>query len=56
MYISVVSVLVNDVDRPVIFGAYRFPKNNSIAQLDAAAKSASKPFPVNTTLFGRWRD
>jgi hypothetical protein len=48
--------LVNDVDRLVIFGAYRFPENNSINRLDAAAKTASKAFPLDTIVFGRWQD
>jgi hypothetical protein len=48
--------LVNDVDRLVIFGAYRFPQNDSITKLDAAAKLASRAFPLDTIVFGRWRD
>ncbi len=38
--------LVNDVDRGIIYGAYRFP-GDEISRLDAAAKLASQPFPVD---------
>jgi hypothetical protein len=48
--------LVNDVDRVVIYGAYRFPGDGAISRVDAAAKLASQPFPVDTLVFGRWRD
>jgi hypothetical protein len=48
--------LVNDVDRPVIFGAYRFPTDHAVTDLEAAARTASQPFPLDTLVFGRWRD
>lgn len=48
--------IVNDVDRVVMFGAYRFPNNKSIVSLDESAKIASRAFPIDTTIFGRWRD
>ena len=48
--------LVNDLDRMVIYGAYRFPGDAEITNLDAEAKIASRPFLVDTVLFGRWRD
>jgi hypothetical protein len=48
--------IVNDVDRVVIYGAYRFPDNSSIANLEASAKIASRQFPLDTLVFGRWHD
>jgi hypothetical protein len=48
--------LVNDVDRAVVFGAYRFPKDPAITRVEAAAKVASRAFPLDTLVFGRWRD
>ena len=48
--------IVNDVDRVVIYGAYRFPDDSSIANVEVSAKVASRPFPLDTVVFGRWRD
>ena len=48
--------IVNDVDRVVVYGAYRFPKNESITALESAARTKSRAFPVDTVVFGRWRD
>jgi hypothetical protein len=48
--------LVNDLDRMVIYGTYRFPGDDTIISLDAEAKRASRPFLVDPVLFGRWRD
>jgi hypothetical protein len=50
--------LVNGVDRVLPIGAYRFPKNASITELEAAAKtrSSSGAFSLDATIFGKWRD
>jgi hypothetical protein len=48
--------LVNDVDRVVILGAYRFPKDDSITSVEAAAKAAARNFNVDPIVFGRWND
>jgi hypothetical protein len=48
--------IVNDVDRVVIYGAYRFPDDSSIANVEVSAKVASRSFPLDTVVFGRWRD
>jgi hypothetical protein len=49
--------LVNNVERPVMFGAHRFRKNDSITDLDPAAKIASTGlFSLDAILFGKWRD
>jgi hypothetical protein len=50
--------LVNGVDRNVLIGAYRFPNNAVITDLEQAAKvsSSSGAFSLDTILFGKWRD
>jgi hypothetical protein len=48
--------LVNDVERLVMFRTYRFPKNDSIASVEVAAKTASRNLYVDTIIFGGWRD
>jgi len=50
--------IVNGVDRMVLIGALRFPNNNSITSVEAAAKkiASSGVFSLDPILFGRWRD
>lgn len=50
--------LVNGVERMVLIGAYRFPRNSSITELEAQARtrSLSGPFSTDAILFGKWRD
>lgn len=52
--------VVNDVDRMVQIGAYRFPANTAIGSVEAAAKSstsqAANTFSTDAILFGKWRD
>jgi hypothetical protein len=49
--------LVNDVEKPVLFGAYRFPKNASFTDLEAAAKSAAASHgDTDAIFFGKWQD
>jgi hypothetical protein len=49
--------LVNGVDRLATFGAYRFPRNQAIIDVEAAAKiaSASGAFSLDAIFFGKWR-
>ena len=54
---------VNDVDTVILMGAYRFPENVAITELDAAAKAekakasnASVLEAVDPVRFGHWRD
>jgi hypothetical protein len=52
-----VGKLVNEVDQLATIGAYRFPENASITNVEAAAKlSASSREPPDAILFGKWRD
>jgi len=55
-YQEYVGQLLNDVETPILIGAYRFPGNTAITELDAAAKAESRRDPIETTHFGRWRD
>jgi hypothetical protein len=50
--------LVSGVDNNVLIGAYRFPKNRLIAELDKPAKtvSSSGGFSTDAILFGKWQD
>lgn len=46
--------VVNDVETIVLPGAYRFPKNAAITELDAAAKAEAARDPLDTLRFGLW--
>jgi hypothetical protein len=50
--------IVNGVDPLIVFGAYQFPNNKAITDMEAAAKlsSSSGPFSSDAILFGKWRD
>jgi hypothetical protein len=50
--------LVNGVDRNMVMGAYRFPADEAITEVEAAAKTAaaSGPFSLDAIFFGKWRD
>jgi hypothetical protein len=50
--------LVNAVDQRVLIGADRFPQDEAITRVEAAAKVAatSGAFPLDAILFGKWRD
>jgi hypothetical protein len=57
-YQEYVGRVVNAVDARIVIGAYRFPHDAAITELDDAAKKAvsSGPFPPDVILFGKWRD
>jgi hypothetical protein len=57
-YQQYVGKIVNDVDSPVLIGAYRFPKNDSITGVEAAARVAwsSTTHSLDAIRFGRWRE
>jgi hypothetical protein len=49
--------IVNDVETAILIGAYRFPNNAAINELDKVAKAASMSVPsLDTVRFGRWTD
>ena len=51
-------VIVNGVEPNVLIGAYRFPEDKELLELDAAAKAsyAKSFFSLEPILFGKWRD
>jgi hypothetical protein len=53
-----VGKIVNGVDRMVMIGAYRFPDDAAITEVESSAKTAasSGASSLDTILFGRWRD
>jgi hypothetical protein len=51
-----VGKVVNDVETNVVMGAYRFPSNRAIVEVEAAAKAASLHDGLDSVRFGRWRD
>jgi hypothetical protein len=50
--------IVDGADQNEAFGAYRFPNNRAIADIEADAKvaSSSGPFSLDAILFGKWSD
>jgi hypothetical protein len=51
--------IVNEVEKPVLFGATRFPANSEFTELETSAQAAAitNPVPLDDALFfGRWRD
>jgi hypothetical protein len=50
--------IVNGVDPNVVIGAYRFPKDQALASLSAAAaaRASSGGFALDAILFGRWQN
>ena len=52
--------IVNDVDRMVQIGAYRFPNDTAIATVEAEAKRSTSDvvttFSSDAILFGKWRN
>jgi hypothetical protein len=52
--------VVNDVDRMVQIGAYRFPNDTAITAVEAEAKKSTSgavnTFSTDAILFGKWRD
>jgi hypothetical protein len=50
--------LVNGVDRMALVGAYYFPNNKSITEVEDAARTpaSSGVFATDALLFGKWRD
>jgi hypothetical protein len=50
--------VVNGVDTNVVIGAYRFPNDAALMELDTAAKASASigPFSLEPILYGKWRD
>jgi hypothetical protein len=50
--------LVNDEERILLMGAYRFPKNKAVTEVEMSAKAIAyrAEFSNDAILFGKWRD
>jgi hypothetical protein len=55
-YVQYIGKTVNDVQTVILLGAYRFPENAAITELEAAARAEALRDPIDSIRFGRWRD
>ena len=55
-YQQYVGQIVNGLEPDIVIGAYRFPGNSVITELEPAAKTAAGPDVLDAIRFGRWRD
>jgi hypothetical protein len=55
-YQQYIGQIVNGLETDIVMGAYRFPGNSVITELEAAAKVAAGADVLDATRFGRWRD
>jgi hypothetical protein len=55
-YQQYVGQIVNGLELDIVMGAYRFPGNSLITELEPAAKAAAGTDVLDAIRFGRWRD
>lgn len=55
-YQQYIGKIVSDVETNIVIGAYRYPGNAGITEVEPAAKTAFLHDPLDTIRFGRWRD
>jgi hypothetical protein len=55
-YQQYIGQIVNGLETDIVMGAYRFPGNSVISELEAAAKAAAGADVLDPIRFGRWRD
>jgi hypothetical protein len=55
-YQEYIGQIVNGLETVVVMGAYHFPQDSLLSELDAAAKAGAGPNLLEPTRFGRWRD
>jgi hypothetical protein len=50
--------IVNGVDANILIGAWRFPQDDAITELEDAARSSASigPFSLDAIVFGKWRN
>lgn len=48
--------IVNGLEPDILMGAYRFPNDGAITELEAVAKAAAGSDVLDAIRFGRWRD
>jgi hypothetical protein len=55
-YQQYIGQIVNGLETDIVMGAYRFPGNSVITELEPAAKAAAGADVLDAIRFGRWRD
>jgi hypothetical protein len=55
-YRQYIGQIVNGLETDIVMGAYRFPGNSAITELEPAAKAAAGADVLDAIRFGRWRD
>jgi hypothetical protein len=56
-YAQYIGKVVNDVDKPILIGALRFPDNRSITDVEVLAKAeTTREDALDAIGFGKWRD
>jgi len=55
-YQQYIGQIVNGLGTDIVMGAYRFPGNSVITELEPAAKAAAGTDVLDAIRFGRWRD
>jgi hypothetical protein len=55
-YQQYIGKVVVGVENAAVIGAYRFPADAALTQVEAAAKAAMLHDAIDTALYGRWRD
>jgi hypothetical protein len=55
-YQQYVGQVVNGLELDIVMGAYRFPGNSAITELEPAAKAAAGADVLDAIRFGRWRN
>jgi hypothetical protein len=55
-YQQYIGQIVNGLEPDIVMGAYRFPGNSVITELEPAAKAAAGPDVLDAIHFGRWRE
>ena len=55
-YQQYIGQIVNRLETDIVMGAYHFPRNTAITELEAAAKAGAGANLLDPLRFGRWRD
>jgi hypothetical protein len=55
-YQQYIGQIVNGLEIDIVIGAYRFPGNSAITELEPAAKATEGADVLDAIRFGRWRD
>jgi hypothetical protein len=55
-YQQYIGQIVNGLETDIVMGAYRFPENSAISELEPAAKAGLGADVLDAIRFGRWRN